>query len=418
MYKIIFLSLFFTNFLFAYTFRNEDLEVFKELNINPAYAEEEVFKSVFNEYSSNYNISYYDSIFRKSALNMKIVRDEIQYENLPSGIFFVPLLESGFSNESKGKNSPSGLWQIIPETGRTLRLRVDESIDERLDLVKSTDAATSYMVKYYKKLNKWYLAVLAYNCGEGRVVEGVNRAMIDKFLDENPDEINDLTINSYKQILENSKKNKIGMNELYEINSVLTRKGMVFSFEYLARNNKEKGYVPQSSLEYINKIIAFSILSNRDSYRSIDKKSKFEIEKVKAPKALQLKSIANAISVDHNQLKNLNKHIKNDVLPSDSKNYNLYIPKDKLDIYNERIFNIRANTTKEEIKNIDIKNNKTKVEANKKLDDNKPSIYVVKKGDTLESIAKKLKVDIKKLKVIDSKKTKTIDIGDRIEVQK
>ena len=418
MFKIVFLSLFFTNFLFSYTFRNEDLEVFKELNINPAYAEEEVFKSVFNEYSSNYNISYYDNIFRKSAFNMKIVRDEIEYENLPSGIFFVPLLESGFSNESRGKNSPSGLWQIIPETGRSLRLRVDESIDERLDLVKSTDAATSYMVKYYKKLNKWYLAVLAYNCGEGRVIEAVNRSMIDKFLDENPDRTNDFTISNYKQILENSRKNKIGMNELYQINSILLKKGMNFSFEYLARNNKEKGYVPQSSLEYINKIIAFSILSNRDSYRSIDKKSKFEIEKVKAPKALQLKSIASAISMDYNQLKNLNKHIKNEVLPSDSKSYNLYIPKDKLELYNERIFNVKPVILKEDNKTDDKKNNKTKVENSKKIDDNKPVIYVVKKGDTLDGIAKKLKVNIKKLKLIDSKKSKTINIGDRIEIQK
>ena len=45
---------------------------------------------------------------------------------------------------------------------------------------------------------------------------------------------------NYKQILENSRKNKIGMNELYQINSVLLKKGMNFSFEYLARNNKEK----------------------------------------------------------------------------------------------------------------------------------------------------------------------------------
>ena len=409
MYRLIFLSLFFVNSLFSYTFRSEDLEVFKELNINPAYAEEEVFKTVFNEYSSNYNISYYDSIFRKSALNMKVVRDEIQYENLPNGIFFVPLLESGFNNEIGSKNAPSGLWQIVPETGRTLKLRVDESIDERLDLVKSTGAATSYMIKYYKKLNKWYLAVIAYNCGEGRVVEAVNRAMIDKFLDENPDRANDITINSYKQILENSKRNRIGMNELYEINSVLTKMGMSFSFEYLARNNREKGYVPQSSLEYINKIIAFSILSNRDSFRSIDKKSRFEIAKVKAPKALQLKSIASAISMDFNQLKSLNKHIKKEVLPTDSKSYNIYIPKDKLDIYNERIFNIKPTPIKEEVK-ADNKNGK-KV-------DSKPTIYIVKKGDTFESIAKKLKVDMKKLKNLDSKKSKTINIGDRIEVQK
>ena len=63
--------------------------------------------------------------------------------------FCIPLIESHFVNQTRGKNAPSGLWQITAETARGLRLRNDEFIDERLDLIKSTDAASTYLKKYY-----------------------------------------------------------------------------------------------------------------------------------------------------------------------------------------------------------------------------------------------------------------------------
>jgi membrane-bound lytic murein transglycosylase D len=415
-----------------------DLEVIKELGFETSFLYNDSLQDTLDEYSSNQNISYYNSIIRKSSLSVQIVKSEVENENLPIAAFFIPLLESHFVNQTRGKNAPSGLWQITAETATSLRLRNDEFIDERLDLIKSTDAASNYLKRYYSRFNKWYLALIAYNCGEGRVLEGVARASLDRYLELNPQMSDNETIKRYKNILANYKKNKSGFSDLYEIYNRIGKQQFAYSFEYLMNNNN-RSYLPASSLEYMKKLIVFSMISNRDLFKSINNKSKYKLEKVKASKGLQLKSIATAIDMNYEEFKSINKHMKKDAIPSDSKSYNLYIPSEKLDIYNQRMFNLKPTLenkvvetktieNKKETKTTVSKNKESKnkqqenkketkvIESKKNVD--KPIIYTIKKGDTLESIAKKNKVSIDRIKIDKNKKSNTLKIGDKIEISK
>ena len=419
MYKFFILLLFLVNTLFANVLE-DDLKILKDLGLESSFLSEKSLLATFDEYSSSYNINYYNNLLKKSSLNVQIVKSEIQNENLPDTVFFIPLLEASFVNQERGKNSPAGLWQIMPLTAKNLRLRNDESIDERLDLIKSTDAASSYLKKYYKKLDKWYLAILAYNSGEGNVAEGVARCALDRYLELNPNMNNTPSINNYKKMLNDYRVTKTGFSNLYD---VYNRFESSYSFEYLVKNNKENKYLAESSITYIKKLIAFSMITNRDLFKSIDKKAKYTLEKVKAPKGIQLRSLANAINMDYNEFRNLNKHIKKETLPSDSKSYNIYIPQNKLELYNQRIFAIKP--IKENV--IDTKvveNKKTKnenIKQNKVTEikkTNKPIIYIIKKGDSFESISKKYKVDLKKLRSDNNKKSNLIKIGDKIEIYK
>lgn len=406
MYKFFILLLFLVNTLFANVLE-DDLKILKDLGLESSFLSEKSLLATFDEYSSSYNINYYNNLLKKSSLNVQIVKSEIQNENLPDTVFFIPLLEASFVNQERGKNSPAGLWQIMPLTAKNLRLRNDESIDERLDLIKSTDAASSYLKKYYKKLDKWYLAILAYNSGEGNVAEGVARCALDRYLELNPNMNNTPSINNYKTMLNDYRVTKTGFSNLYD---VYNRFESSYSFEYLVKNNKENKYLAESSITYIKKLIAFSMITNRDLFKSIDKKAKYTLEKVKAPKGIQLRSLANAINMDYNEFRNLNKHIKKETLPSDSKSYNIYIPQNKLELYNQRIFTIKP-----------IKENATDtkiVETKKTNITNKPIIYIIKKGDSFESISKKYKVNLKKLKSDNNKKSNLIKIGDKIEIYK
>ena len=406
MYKFLILILFFVNTLFS-SVLEDDLKVLNDLGLESSFLSEKSLLDTFDEYSSSYNINYYNNLLKKSSLNVQIVKSEIQNENLPDTVFFIPLLEASFVNQERGKNSPAGLWQIMPLTAKNLRLRNDESIDERLDLIKSTDAASSYLKKYYKKLDKWYLAILAYNSGEGNVAEGVARCALDRYLELNPNMNNTPSINNYKKMLNDYRVTKTGFSNLYD---VYNRFESSYSFEYLVKNNKENKYLAESSITYIKKLIAFSMITNRDLFKSIDKKAKYTLEKVKAPKGIQLRSLANAINMDYNEFRNLNKHIKKETLPSDSKSYNIYIPQNKLELYNQRIFTIKP-----------IKENATDtkiVETKKTNITNKPIIYIIKKGDSFESISKKYKVNLKKLKSDNNKKSNLIKIGDKIEIYK
>jgi membrane-bound lytic murein transglycosylase D len=89
--------------------------------------------------------------------------------------------------------------------------------------------------------------------------------------------------------------------------------------------------------------------------------------------------------------------------------------------------NIKDTKKEEKIvkENKQIKDNKKvkEIDKNKKNIDNKkdinePIIYIVKKGDSFESIAKKHKINVKKLKADNKKKSNLIDVGDKIEINR
>jgi membrane-bound lytic murein transglycosylase D len=439
------------NTLFANVTNDIDLKILKDLDIESSFIYNKSLQSTFDEYSSSENINYYNNLLRKSSLNAQIVRSEIESENIPDSAFFIPMLESSFVNQTNGKNSPGGLWQFMPGTATSQGLRNDEFIDERLDLHKSTDAASSYLKKYYKKFNKWYLALLAYNCGEGNVAEGVARSSLDRYLELNPDMNNTETINNYKRMLSDYRASKKGFSDLY---IVLNKFKSSYSFDYLVENNSKNKYISESSLTYLKKIIVFSMIAERDLFKSIDNKARYKLVKVKAHKGLQLKSLANIVDMNYNEFRTINKHIKKDVLPIDSKLYNIYIPQEKLDIYNQKMIMIKPIN---EVKVVDSKVINKKVQDNKKTDkvvdnkkdnkiidkkiidnkktnkvadkktvdkkqvenkNNKQTIYYIKKGDTLESIAKKYKVNLKKLKDDNNKKSNSLKIGEKIEINR
>ena len=419
MKKIIILIVFLINTLLASIGTDEDLKVLKNLGLESSFISDSELVDIFNEYSSKSKISYYRNILKKSSLNAQVVRTEIDNENLPEAIFFIPMIETGFVNHIRGKNHPAGLWQIMPATAKHLKLRNDEYIDERLDLIKSTDAASSYLKRYYNKFDKWYLSILAYNCGEGRVIEGLTRASLDMYIENNPNRSTQI-LKSYQRVLDDYKRSKNGISKVYGVYGELQSLEVPFSLEYLIKHNKQRDYLPESSLSYLKKVAVFSMLSSRDLFENLNR-APYKLEKVKAPQNIQLKSIASAINMNSSEFSNINKHIRKQVLPKDSKNFNVYIPKSKLELYNKNIASIKPVIDKkvEEVKKNKVVNKKNKDEKKIVKDIKKKAlVYTVKKGDSFESIAKAYKISVKKLKSDNNKKSNLIDIGDKIEIYK
>ena len=93
-----------------------------------------------------------------------------QYE-VPEEILAIPLMESGYQNlkQSEHKGWGAGIWMFIESTARNYGLRVDDTVDERLDVDLLTDAAMRYLTANKLRFNDWQLAVLAYNMGEANV---------------------------------------------------------------------------------------------------------------------------------------------------------------------------------------------------------------------------------------------------------
>lgn len=96
--------------------------------------------------------------------------EEVQKRGMPMEIVLLPMVESAYNPFATSSQSASGLWQIMPATGRYLGLEQNWWYDGRRDLRESTKTALDYLEALHAEFdNDWLLALAAYNGGKGRV---------------------------------------------------------------------------------------------------------------------------------------------------------------------------------------------------------------------------------------------------------
>lgn len=105
----------------------------------------------------------------------------LRKDGIPPELAAVILVESGGRARALSPKGARGLWQLMPETARRYGLRVDETQDERLDLVRATDAAARYLHDLYAQFGDWKLALAAYNAGEASVGSAILKAHTHDF---------------------------------------------------------------------------------------------------------------------------------------------------------------------------------------------------------------------------------------------
>jgi membrane-bound lytic murein transglycosylase D len=113
---------------------------------------------------------------KKSGRYQATLRTALAQAGLPTDLVYLSLIESGHNPLIASPVGAVGLWQFMPETGRTYGLTVDRWVDERLDPARSTDAAVRFLADLYRRFGSWELSMAAYNMGHG----GLSRA-IKKF---------------------------------------------------------------------------------------------------------------------------------------------------------------------------------------------------------------------------------------------
>lgn len=110
---------------------------------------------------------------KKSGRFVPALQAALAKAGMPTDLVWLSLIESGHNPTIYSSAGAAGLWQFIPDTGRTYGLTVDRWVDERLDPQRSTDAALGYLADLHKRFGNWELAMAGYNMGHG----GLSRAI-------------------------------------------------------------------------------------------------------------------------------------------------------------------------------------------------------------------------------------------------
>lgn len=281
--------------LYATAFDPDDAkkkEVLRHFDISSSFLNDPYLQEIYLQKKRQTEVGDFAASFENAAEFIPALSTLIAQSDLPNEFLFVVLVESKFDPLSTSSQGATGIWQFMEGTGKLHGLAVNQYVDERRDNLKSTRAAIAYLSQLHREFGKWYLALIAYNCGDGRLRRAIQKA---------------------------------GTSEL----AVLA--------------NPTKGHIPPESRRYIRKVLAISLLATDDAFLSAIQYDKFisdtpdnQIATVYLPEGEEIDRIAAVLEMPKTNLKKLNTHLKKGVTPPNASAYPVYIPQDKVDEFRQK----------------------------------------------------------------------------------
>ncbi len=351
-------------------------------------------------YFTKTNPSWFQRALTRSEEFETNMKNILISNDVPEELFYLALIESAFVQKARSHAGAKGIWQFMKGTGRLYGLRVDRSVDERVDPYKATAAAASYLKDLYNIYGSWYLAIASYNAGEGRIRSAILRHRERDFwalADKNalPDE----TMNYVPKYIA-----AVIVAENYE----------KFGFTY--NGPSKEGIIVDEDIKTLFAVDQFkrgSTPSRRKSdssaYASYSPRPEETITRThKVRRGDNLSSISRKYGVSISQLKDCNRRLRN--------TNNIVIG---------QVLDLNCAESSGPVKTVASAETATGSETNIASTETtetpkrkeKPIIYRVRSGDTLERISKKYDVTIEQIKDCNpTVKRYTILAGQKLKI--
>ena len=111
-----------------------------------------------------------------------IIEPILKKHNVPADFKYIAVIESGLINATSPAGA-KGIWQIMKSTAKDFKLEVNNNVDERYHLEKTTELACKYFLESKEKFGSWTLAAASYNSGRARIARYLSTQQVDNYYD-------------------------------------------------------------------------------------------------------------------------------------------------------------------------------------------------------------------------------------------
>lgn len=319
----------------------------------------------YNEIVRNYIILYSEkmpsrmsNILGLCRYYMPIFEETLNRYDMPEELKAMAVIESALNPLAVSRVGAKGMWQFMYSTAKMYGLHIDSFVDERMDPVKSADAAARYLQDAYEIFGDWNLAIASYNCGAGNVNKAIRRSG--------------------------------GSRAFWDIYPFLPR--------------ETRGYVPA----FVGALYTMTYYKEH-GIRPEAVEMPVHVDTFKINRQLHLKQVSDLTGVSLDELKNLNPQYRHEIIPGNDREYILRLPYTYTNAfieYEDSLYRHKA----------DVYLNPVTIKKIKDGGDGERIVYKVKNGDYLGRIASRHRCTVAQIKRWNNLKNNNIRVGQRLVI--